>query len=73
MGSPNGEIISVTPKSIHSLFVGIPKIYLTNLVKEGKLVRVSRGFYMLPDSFEDDYYKIQLSNSDAIFSFQKFQ
>ena len=49
---------------------GIPKIYLTNLVKEGKLVRVSRGFYMLPDSFEDDYYKIQLSNSDAIFSLE---
>ena len=25
---------------------GIPKIYLTNLVKERKLVRVSREFYM---------------------------
>lgn len=49
---------------------GIPKIYLTNLVKERKLVRISRGFYMLVDCFEDDYYKIQLSNSDAVFSLE---
>lgn len=49
---------------------GIPKIYLTQLVREEKLMKVSRGFYMLPDSFEDDYYKIQLSNSDAIFSLE---
>lgn len=49
---------------------GIPKIYLTNLVKEGKLVRISRGFYMLPNNFEDDYYKIQLSNSEVVFSLE---
>lgn len=46
---------------------GIPKIYLTQLVREEKLMRVSRGFYMLPDCFEDDYFEIQLTNSDAVF------
>lgn len=49
---------------------GIPKVYLTGLVREGKLVRVSRGFYMLPDCFEDDYFKIQLTNFDAVFSLE---
>lgn len=48
----------------------IPKIYLTELVREEKLVKVSRGFYMLPDCFEDDYFKIQLTNSDAVFSLE---
>lgn len=48
----------------------IPKIYLTELVRDEKLVKVSRGFYMLPDCFEDDYYKIQLSNKNAIFSLE---
>lgn len=48
----------------------IPKIYLTELVKEEKLVKVSRGFYMLPDCFEDDYYKIQLTNKYAVFSLE---
>ena len=49
---------------------GIPKVYLTQLVREEKLVRVSRGFYMLPDCFEDDYFKIQLTNSDVVFSLE---
>lgn len=48
----------------------IPKIYLTELVRDEKLVKVSRGFYMLPDCFEDDYYKIQLTNKNAIFSLE---
>lgn len=46
---------------------GISKVYLTKLVREEKLVKASRGFYMLPDCFEDDYFKIQLTNSNAVF------
>ncbi len=47
---------------------GIPKIYLTQLVRKEKLMKISRDFYMLPDCFEDDYFKIQLTNSDVVFS-----
>lgn len=49
---------------------GIPRVYLTGLVKAGKLVKVSRGFYSLPDCFEDEYFKIQLTNNEAIFSLE---
>ena len=48
----------------------IPNIYLTQLVDEGKLLRTSRGLYMFPDCFEDEYYKFQLTNSNAIFSLE---
>jgi hypothetical protein len=30
--------------------LGIPRVYLTRLVRDGKLERVSRGLYRLPDS-----------------------
>lgn len=58
----------VTTKEITNK--GVPKVYLTKLVRARKLVKVSRGFYMLPDCFEDDYFKIQLTNNDAIFSLE---
>lgn len=58
----------VTTKEITSN--GIPKVYLTWLVREKKLIKVSRGFYMLPNCFEDDYFKIQLTNCNAVFSLE---
>lgn len=58
----------VTTKEITNR--GIPKVYLTGLVRDEKLIRVSRGFYMLPDCYEDDYFKIQLTNFDAVFSLE---
>lgn len=48
----------------------IPKPYLAQLINEKKIIKVSRGFYMLPNCFEDDYYRIQLTNSNAIFSLE---
>lgn len=41
---------------------------LTRLVKENKLERVSRGLYCTPDSFYDDYYKIQSKSKNCVFS-----
>lgn len=41
---------------------------LTRLVKEGKLEKVSRGIYCTPNTFHDDYYKIQSKSSKAIYS-----
>lgn len=48
----------------------IPKIYLTQLVKEKKLTRINRGLYMLPECFEDEYYKFQKITNYAIFSLE---
>lgn len=70
------KIISLTEKNNgyiktnEILENGIPKIYLTQLVEDGKLVRVSRGLYMFPDCFEDEYYMFQITNSSAIFSLE---
>ena len=41
---------------------------LTRLVKENKLERISRGIYCTPDSFYDDYYKIQSKSKNCIYS-----
>ena len=48
----------------------IPKVYITQLVEEKKLIRVGRGFYMMPDCFEDDYYRFQVITNYAIFSME---
>lgn len=47
---------------------GINKIFLTNMVRNGKLVRISRGYYGLPDYIEDDYYKLASKSKNARFS-----
>ena len=48
----------------------IPRVYLTGLVNEKKLIRVSRGFYMLPNCFEDEYYKFQMISKYCVFSLE---
>lgn len=48
----------------------IPKIYLTQLVDEKKLIRISRGLYMLPDCFEDEYYRFQVITNYSVFSLE---
>lgn len=48
----------------------IPKIYLTQLVKEKKLTKVRRGLYMLPNCFEDEYYKFQTMSRYCVFSLE---
>ena len=47
---------------------GINKTFLTNLVKNGTLVRISRGYYGLPNYIEDEYYKIASKSQNARFS-----
>ena len=48
----------------------ILKKYLKELVDEKKLLKLSRGLYMLSDCFEDEYFVFQATNSDAIFSLE---
>lgn len=48
----------------------IPKIYLTQLVDEKKIIRISRGLYMLPDCFEDEYYRFQVITNYSVFSLE---
>lgn len=47
---------------------GINKTFLTNMVRNGKLVRISKGYYGLPDYIEDEYYKIASKSKNARFS-----
>ena len=48
----------------------IPKNYLKELVNEKKLTKVNRGFYMLSECYEDEYFTIQSTNNNAIFSLE---
>ena len=59
----NGYITSKQVKNAN-----INTVDLTRLVKKKKLERISRGLYMLPDNFIDDYYKYQLKSKNCIFS-----
>lgn len=47
---------------------GINKMFLTNMVKNGTLVRISKGYYGLPDYIEDEYYKIASKSKNVRFS-----
>lgn len=46
----------------------INTIVLTRLVEQKKLERIARGYYGIPNSFCDDYYKYQLKSKNCIFS-----
>ncbi len=47
----------------------IPSVYLTRMVKEGKLQRVDRGIYSTQEVMLDEYYLMYQKNKRAIFSF----
>lgn len=47
---------------------GIPRHYLTLLLREGKLERVSHGIYVTPNAFEDEMYMLQVKKSKVVFS-----
>ena len=47
---------------------GIERRFLTNMVKKGIIVRISRGYYGLPNYIEDEYYKISLKSKNVRFS-----
>jgi predicted transcriptional regulator of viral defense system len=47
---------------------GIPRRCLTSMVRSGLLVRVERGLYTLPETWEDELYILQWRFSRGIFS-----
>ena len=46
----------------------IPQIYLSLMKEKGTLIRIKRGFYMLPDTFEDEMYVLSCSYPKGVFS-----
>ncbi len=56
----------VTTKEVEEK--GINRRFLTNMVKNDVLVRISRGYYGLPNYIEDEYYKIASKSKNARFS-----
>ena len=47
---------------------GIDRIYLSNLIKKGRLERICRGFYGLSNYYYDGYYRISSMSQYARFS-----
>ena len=56
----------VTTKSVKE--ANINTVELTRLVKQKKLERITRGYYITSNSFGDDYYKYQLKSKNCVFS-----
>lgn len=46
----------------------IKRNFLTQMVNDGTIIRISRGYYGLPDYIEDEYYKIMAKSKNAVFS-----
>ena len=46
----------------------IPQTYLSLMKEKGTLIRIKRGFYMLPDTFEDEMYVLSRSYPKGVFS-----
>jgi predicted transcriptional regulator of viral defense system len=47
---------------------GIPRVYLTLLIKEGRIERTARGIYIDVNSLGDEYFEFQARFSKVIFS-----
>ncbi len=47
---------------------GIPKSYLSNLVKKGELERISQGVYLTHDALSDGLYCLQHRKTAVVFS-----
>lgn len=52
----------------HIISLGIPTIYLTRMVRKGKLIRVDRGIYVLPNIIEDEFYINFLKYKNIVYS-----
>ncbi|MBI9096754.1 MAG: type IV toxin-antitoxin system AbiEi family antitoxin domain-containing protein [Sphaerochaeta sp.] len=48
----------------------IPTVYLSRLVREGSLLRVSEGFYISEEGMYDDYYFFQYRFKKVVFSYE---
>lgn len=55
----------ITSKEIYKY--GINRMFLTRLVKSGKLERVKKGLYVLPNTWGDEYFNL-IYGINAIFS-----
>jgi len=47
---------------------GIPKVYLTRMIRQGLIERVSRGVYLDNDAFDDELYRLQMTYQRGIYS-----
>lgn len=47
---------------------GIPRHYLTLLLRQGLIERANHGVYVTPEAFEDELYALQARNRHIIFS-----
>ena len=47
---------------------GIPRIYLSNLVNAGLLLKLERGVYIARDGYDDELYRYQAKYKKAIYS-----
>ncbi len=47
---------------------GIPTIYLTRAVVDGRLIRVNRGIYTTPEMIEDELYILQIRHPKIVYS-----
>jgi len=54
--------------SSDSKTIGISRTMLSKYVNQGKLERVRRGFYILPEYFEDEMFILQTAVPNAVFS-----
>ena len=54
----------------HVVENNINKMFLTQMVKNGTLIRISRGYYGLPLYIEDVYYTISLKSKNVRFSLE---
>lgn len=52
----------------HVTEAGIPRTYISELVKNGTLERLERGIYITKDSYDDEMYRLQAKYASAIFS-----
>ena len=48
----------------------IPTIYLSRLLKDGRLLKIKKGIYMTKDGDYDEYYFFQHQYKKAIFSYE---
>ena len=60
----NNGVITSKEVSKH----GINRIFLTRLVKSGKIERVKKGLYVLPNTWGDEYFNL-IYGINAIFSY----
>ena len=47
---------------------GIPRFYLTKLIKEDRIERVSRGVYIKKNELVDEFVILQSKSKNAIYS-----